>query len=76
MRELFESPVLTQLYFCLLGWMNGEVCEGNVDTRDELLPRILDAAARITKSEDQLRPKTYDLLIRVANCVEVGGGIF
>jgi len=56
--------------------MNGEVCEGNVDTRDELLPRILDAAARITKSEDQLRPKTYDLLIRVANCVEVGGGIF
>jgi len=74
--ELFVSPDLTQLHFCLWGWVNGEVYEGNVDTRDELLPRIFDAAARITKSEDQLRPKTRDLRTRVANCVKVGGGIF
>ena len=74
--ELFESPDLTQLYFCLWGQMNGEVYEGKVDTRDELLPLSQDAAAHITKSEDQLRPKTRDLRKRVANCVEVGGGTF
>jgi hypothetical protein len=53
----------------------GEVCERDVDTRDELVPSILDAAARITKS-DQLRRKTHDLRIRVAKCVEVGSEIF
>jgi hypothetical protein len=33
---------------------------------DELLARILDAAARITKREDQLRRTTRDLGTRVA----------
>jgi hypothetical protein len=74
--ELFESPDLLLLYFCLWGWKNGEVYERNLDTRDELLPRILDAAALVTKSEDQLRRKTHGLRTRVAKCVEVGGGIF
>jgi len=74
--QLSESPDLTLLYFCLWGWMNGEFYERKVDIRDELLLRILDAAARITKSEDQLKRKTRDLRKRVAKCVEVGGGIF
>jgi hypothetical protein len=43
---------------------------------DELLSRILDAAARIKKREDQLRRKTRDLRTRVTKCVEVDGGIF
>ena len=43
---------------------------------DELLARILDAAASIKKSEDQLRRKTRDLRTGVAKCTEVDGGIF
>ena len=47
-----------------------------VDTRDELLARILDAAARIKEREDQLRRTKRDLRTRVAKCIEVDGGIF
>jgi hypothetical protein len=35
--------------------------ERKMDTREELLARILNAAARIKKREDQLRRKTRDL---------------
>jgi hypothetical protein len=42
---------------------------------DELLARILDAAAYIKKREDQLRRTTRDLRTRVAKCTEVDGGI-
>jgi len=47
-----------------------------VDTPDELLACILDAAARIRKSEDQLRRTTRDLPTRFPKCTEVDGGIF
>jgi hypothetical protein len=55
--------------------MKGEVNKRKVDTPDELLARILDAAACIKKREDQLRRTTRDLHTPVAKCVEVGGGI-
>jgi hypothetical protein len=42
---------------------------------DELLARILDAAAGIKKREDQLRRTARDLHTRVAKCTEVDGGI-
>jgi len=47
-----------------------------VETPDELLARILDAAACIKKREDQLRRKTRDLRTQVAKCTEFDGGIF
>jgi hypothetical protein len=47
-----------------------------LDTRDELLARVLDAAARIKKREDQLRQTARDLRPRVAKCNEFGRGIF
>jgi hypothetical protein len=56
--------------------MKSEICKREVDTRDELLARILDAAARIKKREDQLRRTTRHLRTRVAKCIEVDGGIF
>ena len=56
--------------------MNSEVYKRKVDTRDELLSRILDAAARTKKCEDQLRRKTRDIRTRVAKCIDVDGGIF
>jgi len=56
--------------------MKSEVCKRKVDTRDELLSRILDAADRIKKREDQPRLKTRDLHILVTKCIEFDGGIF
>jgi hypothetical protein len=74
--QLFESLDLTLLDFCLWGWMKGEVYKRKVDTRDELLARILDIAACIKKREEQLRRTTRDFRTRVAKCIEVDGGIF
>ena len=56
--------------------MNSEIDERKVDTPDELLARILDAAASIKKREDQLRRTTRDLRTRVAKCTETDGRIF
>jgi len=46
-----------------------------VDTTNELLAGILDAAGCIEKREDQLRRTTRDLRTPVAKCTEGGGGI-
>ena len=56
--------------------MVNEIYKTKVDTADELLARILDAAACIKKREDQLRRTTRDLRTRVAKCTEADGGIF
>jgi hypothetical protein len=45
--ELFQSPDLTLSDFCLWGWMRCGVYKRQVNTADELLTRILDAAACI-----------------------------
>ena len=47
-----------------------------MDTRGELLVRIMDDDARIRKCEDQLRRTTHDLRTRDAKCSEVDFGIF
>jgi len=46
--------------------MESEVYKRKVDTPDELLAHILDAAACVKKSEYQLRRTTRDLRTRVA----------
>jgi len=56
--------------------MKNKVYKVKVDKPDELLARILDAAACIKKREGQLRQTTRDLRIRVAKCAEADGGIF
>jgi hypothetical protein len=56
--------------------MKDEGYKRKVDTRGELPGRILDAAARIKKREDQLRRTTRDLRTRVAKRIEVDAGIF
>ena len=47
-----------------------------VDSPDELLARILDAAGCVTEREDQLRQTARDLRTRVAESSEVDVGIF
>jgi phage gpG-like protein len=56
--------------------MKGQVYRRKVDTQDELLARIFDAAARIKKREDQLRRTSRKLRTRVVKFTEVDGGIF
>ena len=60
-----RSPDLTALDLRFLGWMKSKVYKIKLDTPDELLAPILDAAARKNKGEDQLRRKTHDLRTRV-----------
>jgi hypothetical protein len=55
--------------------MKSEVYKIKVNTPDELLAGILDAAS-INKRKDQLRRTTRDLRPRVAKCVEADGEIF
>jgi hypothetical protein len=52
--------------------MKNEVYKRTVETRDELLSRILNAAANIKKRENQLRRTTRDLRTRVAKCTNDG----
>ena len=49
---------------CLHGWIKSEVYTKAVDTADELLARVLDAATRVKKREDQLRRTTRHLRTR------------
>lgn len=51
---MVESPGLAPLKFCLWG-LTSEVYKRRVDTREELLARILDAATPIKESEGQHR---------------------
>jgi len=74
--ELFESPDLTPVDFCGWGWMKAIFTNIKVNTRYKLFAPILDAAARIEKSEERLRRTTRDFQTRVAKCMEVNGGIF
>ena len=74
--ELSDAPNLTPLDFCLWVWRKSEVYKRRLDTRDEFLAGILDAAAGIKNREDQLRRTTHDLRTVAAKWAEVDGGIF
>jgi hypothetical protein len=57
--------------------MKSEVYREKVNTRDELVARIMKSAA-LTKQErqDDLRRATRTVAKRVEKCIEVNGGIF
>ena len=63
--------------FCLWGWMKSEVYKEKVNTRDELVARIMNSAALIKQEhQDDLRRATRTVAKRVEKCIEVDGGIF
>jgi hypothetical protein len=65
MIQLFEVGVYRS-DFCLWGWMKSEVCKGKVNTRDELVARIMNSAALIKQeSQDDLRRATRTVANRV-----------
>jgi len=74
--QLFEVG-LTPLHFCLWGWTKSEVYKEKVNTRDELVARIMNNGA-VIKQERQgdLRRATHTIAKRVEKCIEVDGGIF
>jgi hypothetical protein len=74
--QLFEVGAY-RLDFCLWGWMKNEVHKENVNTRDELVARIMNSAALIKQErQDELRKTTRTIAKRVEKCIEVDGGIF
>jgi len=75
---MFQNPSvsLTPSDFCLWCCVKSGVYKTKVDTRDELLARILDAAASTKKREDQLRRTTRDFQTRDESCAEIDSGIF
>jgi len=74
--QLFEFGAY-RLDFCLWGWVKSEVCKERVNTRDELVARIMNSAALIKQErQDDLRRATRTVAKRVKKCTEVDGGIF
>jgi uncharacterized heparinase superfamily protein len=54
-----------------------EVYKENVNTRDELVARIMNSAALIKQvRQSELRRATRTIAKRVEKCIEVDGGIF
>jgi len=63
--------------FCLWGWTKSEVYKEKVNTRDELVSRIMNSAALIKQErQDDLRRATHTIAKRAEKCIEVDGGIF
>ena len=62
--------------FCLWGWKS-KVYKEKVNTRDELVARIMNIAVVIKqKRQDDLRGATRTIAKRGEKCNEVDGGIF
>jgi len=57
--------------------MKSEVCKEKVNTRDELVARIMNSAALLKQErQDDLRRVTRNIANRVEKCIEVDGVIF
>jgi hypothetical protein len=66
-----------RLDFCLWGWIESEVYKEKVNTRDELVARIMNSAALIKQErQDDLRRATRTITKRVEKRTEVDDGIF
>jgi len=63
--QLFEVGVYRS-DFCLLGWMKSEVYKEKVNTRDELVARVMNSAALIQQErQDDLRRATRSIAKKV-----------
>jgi len=74
--QLFEVGAY-RLDFCLWGWMKSEFYKEKINTRGELVTRIMNSAAVIKQEhQDDLRRATCTIAKRAEKCIEVDGGIF
>jgi hypothetical protein len=77
--ELFEVGAYRSdaIRFILWGWMKREVYKEKVNSRDELIARIMNSAALIKQErQDDLRRATGTVAKRAEKCIEFEGGIF
>jgi len=57
--------------------MKSEVYKEKVNTRDELIARIMNSAALLKQEQqDDLKRATRTVVKRVEKCIQVDGGIF
>jgi hypothetical protein len=57
--------------------MKSEVYKEKVNTRDELVARIMSSAGILKQElQEDLRRATHTIAKRVEKCIEVNGGIF
>ena len=57
--------------------MESDVYKEKVNTRDELVARIMNSAALLKQErQDDLRTATPTIVKRVEKCIEIDGGIF
>jgi hypothetical protein len=56
--------------------MKREVYKEKVNTRDELVARIMNSAALIKQESQDIRRATRTVVKRVEMCIKVGGEIF
>jgi len=69
-----KFPDLTPLDFSLWRWMKSEFYKEKVNTKDELVARIMNTAALIKQEcQDDLRRATHIIAKRVEKCIEVIG---
>jgi hypothetical protein len=62
---------LTSLDFCLWGWMKSEVYIEKVNTRDELVARIMNSAVHLKQvRQDYLMAATRTVVKRVEKCIK------
>jgi hypothetical protein len=74
--QLFEVRAYRSDFY-LWGWMKSEVYKEKINTRDELVARIMNSAALIQQErQDDLRRATPSVAKRVEKCTEVDGGTF
>jgi len=74
--QLFEVGAYSSDFY-LWGWMKREAYKEKVNTRDELVARIMNGAAHIKQEpKDDLSRATRTVAKRAGNFVEVDGGIF
>lgn len=71
-----RSPDLTPLDYCIWGWMKDIVYQVRVQTRDELIQRIFDAATSIRNEHVKLRNATRAVHTRANLCLQMQGGNF
>ena len=66
-----ERTDFTLLDFCLWGWMKSEVYKEKVNTKDELVARIMNSSALLKQeSQDDLRRAARTIVKRVEKCIE------
>lgn len=71
-----RSPDLSPLDYCIWGWMKGQVYKTRINSREELIARIMDSATQLKEHPRKLRNSTKAVHKRALKCIENEGLTF